>query len=167
MLSVGFNILSITLWYTDFGRRPARLEGLDAQRRLDRVLAIANRTGEFVARMDQEVLAAMAPEQLEALAERAARRRRRTMGLTDPSARTRPGTVLRIRTVDVAGSRAVVEPLLESHLRRWRYHGVTRDADGTEVLQYIVRFRPDVGTQTLLDTLRVQAGTRILSAELR
>jgi hypothetical protein len=168
VLSVGFNVLSLALWYSDFGRRPARLEGIDAQRRLERVLEIANRTGEFVARMDQEVLAAMAPEQLEALAERASRRRRRAMGLTDPSGRTtRPGSVLRVRTVDVAGSRAVVEPLLESNLRRWRYHGVRRDADGTEVLQYAVRFRPDVGSQTLLDTLRTQAGTRILSAELR
>ncbi|HEX6059728.1 MAG TPA: DUF4956 domain-containing protein [Gemmatimonadaceae bacterium] len=167
VLSVGFNVLSIALWFSDFGRRPARLEGIDAERRLDRVLAIANRTGEFVARMDQEVLAAMAPEQLEALAERASRRRRRTMGMTDPTGRTRVGTVLRVRTTDVAGTRAVVEPLLESCTRRWRYHGVSRDGDGTEVLQYVVRHRPDITSASLLDTLRSQAGTRILSAELR
>ena len=167
VLSIGFNVVALALWYSDFGRTPARLEGIDAQRRLERVMAIANRTGEFVARMDREVLAAMAPEQLDALAERAARRRRRLAGLTDPNGRPRPGTVLRVRTVDVPGSRAVVEPLLESHLRRWRYQGVTRDADGGEVIQYAVRFRPDVGPQTLLDSLRAQAGTRVISAELR
>ncbi len=167
VLSVGFNAVTLALWYVDFGRTPARLEGLDAQRRLERVMAIANRTGEFVARMDREVLAAMAPEQLDALAERAARRRRRLAGLTDPNGRPRPGTVLRIRTVDVPGSRAVVEPLLESQLRRWRFQGVTRDAGGGEVLQYAVRFRPDVGPQTLLDSLRAQAGTRVISAELQ
>jgi hypothetical protein len=167
ILSIGFNAITLALWYTDFGRTPARLEGLDAQRRLERAMAIANRTGEFVARMDREVLAAMAPEQLDALAERAARRRRRLAGLTDPGGRPRPGTVLRIRTIDVPGSRAVVEPLLESHLRRWRFQGVSRDADGGEVMQYAVRFRPDVGAQTLLDALRAQAGTRVISAEMR
>jgi hypothetical protein len=42
---------------------------------MERALATANRTGMFVAKLDEEVLDNLAPEQLEAIADRAWRRR--------------------------------------------------------------------------------------------
>ena len=77
VISVSFNAVVYLLWRSDFGRSPARLEGRDAQRRLERALAVANRTGTFVARLDDEILKSMAPEQLDALADRAWRRRKK------------------------------------------------------------------------------------------
>src|SRR5687768_5995846 len=55
-LSVLFNGVVLALWYYDFGR-PMRLEGRDADQRVERLMRMANRTGEFVARLDSQVLA--------------------------------------------------------------------------------------------------------------
>ena len=63
------------LWYTDFGRTPPGLEEERARKRMQEAVAIANRTSQFVARLDSEVLEAMAPAQLDALAERVRKRR--------------------------------------------------------------------------------------------
>src|SRR5450759_144011 len=77
VLSVGFNALAVGLWATEFGRSQASLEGKRAQRQLDRALTVASRTGTFVAKMDDEVLKSLAPEQLEALADRAWKRKKK------------------------------------------------------------------------------------------
>jgi hypothetical protein len=51
-LSITFNVVILLLWWTDFGRQPAGLEGPPAQRRLERALALANRTSAFVSVVD-------------------------------------------------------------------------------------------------------------------
>ena len=79
VISIGFNALMLGLWYTDFGRSSA-LEGKTAEKKMKKALAIANRTGTFVARLDEEVLKSLAPEQLEAIADRAWRRRKKNAG---------------------------------------------------------------------------------------
>src|SRR3546814_18131990 len=62
---------------SDLGRLPPALEGVRAQRDLEKAMAVANRTSQFVARLDRDVLAGMAPQQLEALEGRLARRKER------------------------------------------------------------------------------------------
>jgi len=74
-ISVLFNIVVLSLWHTDFGRTPPGLEEDRARRKLKAAMALANRTSQFVARLDAEVLEAMAPAQLDALADRVRRRR--------------------------------------------------------------------------------------------
>ena len=74
VMSFLFNVLILVFWYTDFGRAPSHLEGPRAARRLERSLALANRTGAFVAQLDRDILKSMSPEQLQALASRARRR---------------------------------------------------------------------------------------------
>ena len=54
----------LVLWTSDFARMPPSLEGVRAKRQLERATAIANRTSQFVARLDHEVLEALAPAQL-------------------------------------------------------------------------------------------------------
>ena len=83
-LSVVFNLLIVTLWATDFARTPARTAARDARRRLERTLAAANRTGEFIARLDTDLLSKLPPTQLEALADRAWRRRKRAARSQQP-----------------------------------------------------------------------------------
>ena len=74
VMSFIFNVVILIFWYTDFGRAPAHLEGPRAARRLERSLALANRTGAFVSQLDREILKSMSPEQLQALVQRARRR---------------------------------------------------------------------------------------------
>ena len=73
VLSIGFNVIVLVLWYTDFGSAPVELDGRIADRRLRRARQLA-RTGTFVARIDDEVFRDMTREQLEGVAERAWRR---------------------------------------------------------------------------------------------
>src|SRR5471030_730152 len=77
VLSFVFSAVVVGMWYADFGRAPASLEGKLAEATLERALEHASRTGTFVARMDDEVFKSLAHDQLEAIADRAWRRRKR------------------------------------------------------------------------------------------
>lgn len=169
VLSVGFNLLAIALWYTDFGRAPAALEGKRAQRALERALEEASRTGTFVARMDDEVFKSLAPDQLEAIADRAWRRRKRnTPELDDESARAPQfATLLRLRTTDPEELRAIIEPEFDALFKRWRFGDIVHEDDGVDVLEYGVDFARTVTPGVVNDQLRAAAGTRILRLELR
>ena len=72
-LSITYNVVILILWWTDFGRSPANLQGPPAQRRLQRALALSNRTSAFVAMVDDQILKSLTPDQLESLAARAER----------------------------------------------------------------------------------------------
>ena len=170
VLSVGFNLLVVGLWYTDFGRTPAAMEGKLANEALGRALEISNRTGTFVARMDDEVFKSMSPEQLEAIADRAWRRRQRMAPdhTDDPVAPPAEfGTLLRLRTADPHGLREVVEPLFAELFARWRFGDVIHEDDGLDVLEYVVDFAATVTPGVVNDTLRHAAGTRIVRLEIR
>jgi hypothetical protein len=165
-LSVLFNGIVLALWYYDFGR-PVRLEGRDAEQRLERLMRMANRTGEFVARLDSQILAEMAPEQLDALADRAWRRRKRTapdLPLATPPPRY--GALLRIHTAVAEEARHEVEQLFDAHLKRWRFGGVLRETDGTQVLEYAVQLKRNASLEGLLTTLRARGAPHVIEAHV-
>src|SRR5690606_9801208 len=125
VISIGFNVLMLILWWSDFGR-PVALEGKTAERRLEKALATANRTGMFLAKIDDEILKGMSPEQLEALADRAWRRRKRNdPDLADddavPEEAPEFDRLLRIKTADVDTARAVCEPHFPLLFKRWKF----------------------------------------------
>jgi len=170
VISIGFNLLMLGLWWTDFGR-PAALEGKDAQRRLERALATANRTGMFLARMDEEVLKSMSPEQLEALADRAWRRRKRN----DPEAgesektgeqRVRFEKMLRVRTEDPEAARALIEPRFAGLFATWKFLGSVREND-LRVLEYGVNLAETVTPGVVSDDLGSIPNSPLRGVELR
>ena len=136
VMSFLFNVLILVFWYTDFGRAPSHLEGPRAARRLERSLALANRTGAFVAQLDQEILKSMSPEQLQALASASppAGGRGRHRRPTGPRPRSRPS-----RWTPWSGSRAPT-PRTRGHrskrcsptqVKEWKFYGTQRDATGS------------------------------------
>ena len=156
-LSVTFNAIVLVLWYTDFARTPPRLEGVRAQRQLERALAIANRTSQFVARVDQEILQGMAPEQLDALAARVLRRRAEGDPTLPNAAAQRFDARLSIVTTDVDALRDCIEPALEGTVKRWRFVGARSPSEaGAEeaVVEYEVRWRRDAAPGVVLDAVR-------------
>lgn len=163
-LSIVFNGVILLLWATDLGRS-TRLEGSPAEARLQRALAAAGRTGTFVARLDSEVLREMSPEQLDALAERAWRRRR-DYAPERTEERPRIDAVIRIRAGDAAAVREDVERLLDDHARRWRYGGIKRDDDGVEVLEYTIQLRKGRTRDELQAALLGRCGARTTSLEV-
>jgi uncharacterized protein DUF4956 len=165
-LSVLFNAIVLALWYYDFGR-PVRLEGRDAEQRLERLMRMANRTGEFVARLDSTVLSAMPPEQLDAIADRAWRRRKRAapdlpVGTPPP----RYGALLRIRTSTPDEARHEVEQLFDAHLKRWRFGGTLREDDGSQILEYYVQLKRSASLEGLLTTLRARGAPHVIEAHV-
>lgn len=165
VISVIFNTVVLLLWYTDFGRTPAHLEGLMAERRKQRALEALSRTGTFVARLDQEVFDKMSQEQLGAIADRAWRRMRRN-NPEEPDREGRREALLRVRTYDVQGSRTAVEPLFDDLLKRWRYGGVVHEPDGTHVVEYTVFLKKTKPPEELLETVRSHGGPDVVGVEI-
>lgn len=182
ILSLLFNIVVIALWYTDFGRTPPNLEGEMAKRRLERAMAVANRTGAFVARMDEEVLKALAPEQLEALAQRAQRRKKKLTGERTTEERavaSTPATVsapppdpgpqvLHVLTREPDAARGAVEALLGEYLAEWRFLRVTPEGtDGVQRIEYLGRLAADTIPQQVLYDVRTRSAPHVMRCELK
>ena len=166
VMSFLFNVLVLVFWYTDFGRAPAHLEGPRAARRLERSLALANRTGAFVAQLDRDILKSMSPEQLQALASRARRRvGEGKSGLPKPP---KPlDTLVRIQSPDPEGARPQIEEVLATQVKAWKFSGTQRDGAGTAVLEYRVRLRKSVPAPLLTGELRTRLGARATGVETR
>ena len=165
VISVMFNVIILALWYTDFGRSSA-FEGAIAERRLEQARRKLRSTGSFVAMVDNELLENMTPEQLEATADRAWRRRRRMANenVGDDEMEKR-NVLLRLRTYDPDGSRGVCEPLFEDFLKKWNFGGVVHEADGTHVVEYAVQLKKSARSAELLEAL--QAKSQVIGAEIK
>ena len=166
VLSMAFNIIAVLLWQTDFGRSPAPLEGARAERQLQRALAVANRTGMFLARMDEEVLKSMSPEQLDALADRAWRRRKRQAEDGDALEAPPHDKLLRIRTRDPDAVRALAADVLRDTTERWRFGGVLHEADGTHIVEFSIQLG-DRRAAVLRESMRHAAGVAEGDVEIR
>ena len=166
VMSFIFNVVILIFWYTDFGRAPAHLEGPRAARRLERSMALANRTGAFVAQLDRDILKSMSPEQLQALLQRAQRR----VGDGGEKAPKRPkplDTVVRVQTPDPEATRPHIEAVLASQVKAWQFSRSERDTAGTAVLEYRVRLRKSVPGPALTGELRSRLGPRATGVETR
>lgn len=167
VLSVSYNALAVFLWQSDFGRMPAALEGKRAEKSLERALAVANRTGMFVARLDDEVLDHLAPEQLEAVAERAWRRRKRSGAELPDDARPIADYLLRVRCTDVDATRAACEPQFDGLFSRWKFLGKSKEDGGTRIVEYAVAPLDSVTPGVIKELLRGSAGGLVTEVELR
>jgi hypothetical protein len=166
VVSVVFNAMVLVLAWTDFGRAPAALEGSRARARLDRAraLARANRTGMFVSVLDREILKSLAPEQLDAIAERARRDRGRferggPVTEADGAAPSRSlDTNLRMYAADADALRPALEAVLTAQAKAWRFDGAVQSTDGFPGLEYKLRLRKKVPGELLLAQLRERGG---------
>lgn len=161
VMSIGFNIVSLALWYTDFGSAPIELDGRIAEKRLKRAKQLA-RTGTFVARIDDEVFKNMSREQLEGVAERAWRRANAVEeDAVVPSQEMR----LRITTTDQAAMRRAIELRLQEYTKQWRV-GTIEQTDGLTTVEYQVQLRKKTSPEELLMLVRTAGSVHVTSAEL-
>ncbi len=169
-LSLGlvFNLATLLLFRTDFGRTPARLEGEMAEERMRRALSMANRTSQFVARVDREILEEMAPEQLEALADRAWKRRAEAQPEPAQAAEgPRFDSSLTVTTDGGPQAREAVDRVLHDLTKRWQFEQVTRTPEGTQVLQYALKLRKSTHATAFLDALRALSAQGVRDATLK
>jgi hypothetical protein len=167
-LSITFNLVILLLWWTDFGRTAALLQGPPAQRRLQRALALANRTSAFVSMVDEQILKSLTPDQLDALAKRAERRRARPPPEGD-GGKKKAAEFRRLElqiTGTVEAARRAAESVLEESAKRWEFVRATPAAGGGERLLYRVRLKKSVPAEQLVQTLRSGAAPHVTGVEL-
>jgi uncharacterized membrane protein YhiD involved in acid resistance len=164
VISVMFNAAVLALWTSDFARMPPALEGVRAKRQLERALAIANRTSQFVARLDNEVLEALAPAQLDALEDRLRKRRAELTG-ENPGTGARFDAMIRILTNDAASLRSAIDPVLEAEAKRWRYRGASTNDIGTSV-EYDLRLKKGYSKQSIADAVREKGAPYVVGVEV-
>jgi len=163
VLSIGFNVTALVLWYTDFGSAPVELEGRIADKRLKRARELA-RTGTFVARIDDEVFQNMTREQLEGVAERAWKRA--NAAADGDTATVAVETRLRIVTGDVAALRRAVEPRLQEFVKQWRVGTLTTSDEG-DTVEYVLQLRKKTTPDDVIALVRAAASAHVLDVELR
>lgn len=168
-ISVCFNAIAVVMWWTDFGRVGALLEGAPAERRLARAKALANRADGFISLVDRELLQSMTPEQLDVLAGRARIRQHAAAAaaeITDGDEQRRDWTL----QVEIAGStaegRRATEAALEQNTKRWSFVEASANATGSEQLQYRIRLKKRTDPMDFVGRFRAAAGAVVKKAAL-
>jgi hypothetical protein len=167
-LSFVFNLVTLLLFRSDFGRTPARLEGDMAEQRMRRALAMANRTSQFVARIDREILEQMAPEQLEAIADRAWQRRRQVdldKAITGET-EARGDAQVEVHTDGSMQAREAAERVLLQLTKRWRFVRAESPEAGGQTLHYEVRLKKSIQPTWFMDAVRREGGPAITDVSL-
>jgi len=167
VLSVLFVTIVLVLWYSDFARTPPGLEGERAAKHFERAVAIANRTSQFVARLDREILDGMAPAQLDALQARLDKQKQK-FGLTTEGAEEegpRFDGRITVHVGDPDQAQPAVEAVLEASLKRWKMVRIER-TDGEARIVYAVRPKKGHNLESISNTLTVEAAPFVASVEV-
>lgn len=166
VMSALFNAVTLVLWWTEFGRSPFDLEGSPAFRKLERARKEQADGGAFVGALDREVLASMSTDQLEAIAEKAWRRRL----LVDdrPEGRRFPyNAIVLVHTAAPDAAQPLVEAALEDESKRWELWGLRPGEGGFTTLEYRVRLGRSVSRDELLGALRARGAPHVTGVELK
>ncbi|MEZ4455104.1 MAG: DUF4956 domain-containing protein [Gemmatimonadales bacterium] len=162
VLSMFYNLVNLSLWWTDFGRVPAELGGAPAQRRLDRLRASGGRRNPaFVSQVDSMLLRSMTPEQLEVLASRAEKRRRRLaqdigLAVTGELKKPKFDTTIRVVTAvaDAESVRRDAEKVLGAEAKYWQLEEAGQPDRDRQSIQYRVRCKKSVPAPLLVEAIR-------------
>ena len=165
-LSFTYSLMTLLLFRSDFGRTPAPLAGQVAEQTLRRALEDANRTGEFVSRVDHEILESMSPQQLDALADRAWKRHQEVARDTGEDEKAKTDCVLSVRTDGSSGARLAVETVLLKHAKRWHFQREATGEDGGQHIEYALRLKKSASPTAFLDALRAQEAAGVREVEL-
>jgi uncharacterized protein DUF4956 len=168
-ISVSFNAVALVMWWTDFGRVGALLEGPPAERRLRRARELAGRNSGFISMVDRELLQSMPPEQLAVLAERARMREHAAAAKAeiDDEGKGRREWTLRLEVIGTtAEGRHIAEALLQTMTKGCRFMGARTTDDGRELLKYAVRLKKNADRADFIGRLRAAAGAAVLKADL-
>ena len=167
VLSVLFNVIVLVLWYSDFARTPPSLEGERAAKHFERAVAIANRTSQFVARLDREILDSMAPAQLDALQARLDKQKQKFGMTSEGTEEEGPRFEGRI-TVHVGDpdqAQPAVEAVLQASLKRWKMVRIER-TDGEARIVYAVRPKKGHNLEEISSTLTNEAAPFVANVEV-
>jgi hypothetical protein len=169
VLSVLFVTIVLVLWYLDFARTPPSLEGERAAKHFERAVAMANRTSQFVARLDREILDSMAPAQLDALQARLDKQKAKYGLTTEEKAGEDEGPRfegrITVHVGDPEQAQPAVEAVLQASLKRWKMVRIER-TDGEARIVYAVRPKKGHDLEEISKTLTNEAAPFVANVEV-
>ena len=161
MLSCIFNFVLVLIWRYDFGRTV--LEPTASSQWADPLgdLAGKDKGGNIIP--DRDLVLALTPKKVEALAERFAR----VQIILGPNGKKpRYDAVLTVTTSDVGDAQKHVEASLDQITKRWKLDEVITNTGKPSELYYLVRKRKSVSRDAMLTAIRTGGNGSIAHADV-
>ena len=168
--SIVFNFVLLFIWRYEFGRNPLAPTA-SSQQWAEPLLMLADSNGNgngnghgngHGAVHDRDLVLALTPRKVEALAERFDRVRR----IVGTSKKPRFNALLTVTTEDPAGVQGTIEATLEKTAKRWRLDEVVSQEGKPCELAYLVKIRKSMTSDDLLTEVRSVAGDKLITADL-
>jgi len=161
MLSFIFNFVLVIIWRYDFGRTV--LEPTASSQWADPLgdLAGKDKGGNVIP--DRDLVLALTPKKVEALAERFARVQ---VILGANGKKPRYDSVLTVTTSDVGDAQKQIEAALDQITKRWKLDEVITNTGKPSELYYLVRKRKSVGRDAMLTAIRAGGNGSITHASI-
>lgn len=161
MLSFIFNFVLVLIWRYDFGRTV--LEPTASSQWADPLgdLAGKDKGGNVIP--DRDLVLALTPKKVEALAERFARVQ---VILGPHGKKPRYDSVLTVTASDVGDAQKQIEAALDQITKRWRLDEVVTNTGKPSELYYLVRKRKSVSRDAMLTAIRAGGNGSITHADI-
>jgi len=163
LLSAVFNFVVVMIWRSDYGRNVNALEPTASTQWAEplNVLSAKDSSGEKVP--DRDLVLALTPKKVEALAERF----NRVRGMIGSNGKKpRYNAVVAISTYVLSEAQQHVEDTLEQYTKRWKLDEVVTNAGKPSQLFYLVRMRKSMPRDQLLTAIRANANGAIQAADI-
>ena len=168
VMSIMFNIVVLALWELNVGNIYADQRGrVPALSPAEGLLGPRRRSSAALAVGDPDLLAALAPHELEEVADRAARLQAYVMARSGDKKADRFNGMLLVHTTQPEAAQRLVEELLEIQAERWRLAEIVPAGQGRSTLEYLLRLRDAFLPATLLDALKGRGSPPVDAAEYR
>jgi lysylphosphatidylglycerol synthetase-like protein (DUF2156 family) len=160
-LSIIFNVVLVLIWRLDFGRTV--LEPTAASQWADPLGDLAGKDQGGNTVPDRDLVLALTPRKVQALAERF-RRVRALLGTNGKKPRF--DAIVMVTTTKVTEVQEHVAAALEAGTKRWQLDEVVTNSGKPSELYYLVRTRKSVGRDALLTAIRAAGNGHITEAEV-
>lgn len=168
VMSVLFNVVVLALWRSNVGNIYAdQLVRIPSLPPAEALLGPRRRASAELVVGDPELLAALAPHELQEVADRAARLQSYIAARTDEKKEERFNGVLLVHTTQPEAAQHVVEELLGAQTTRWRLAEILPAGSGRSTLEFLVRLKEGFLAASLLEALKSRGKPPIDAAEYR
>jgi len=164
--SVVFNFVLLFIWRYEFGRNPLAPTA-SSQQWAEPLMLLADAKGNGTgnghgAVQDRDLVLALTPQKVEALADRF----NRLKHIVGSSKKPRYNALLSITTNDLSDVQGLVESTLEKKVKRWKLDEVVTNEGKPCELTYLVKIRKSMSSDELVTDLRAVAGDKLISVDL-
>lgn len=171
VMSVVFNVVILGLWKFNVGNIYADQRALTPQLRLAEALFGPGKGAAPLAVGDPELLAALTPDELDEIADRAARLQAYVAARAGDKKKRRFNGLVLVHAAQAEPAQRVAEAVLEDQVQRWKLAEILPaeggGGGGHSTLEYLVRLKEESLAATVLDTLRARGAPHIVAVEFK